>query len=195
MDKRSFLAVGLLGVVTSACTTSSSSGGDPAAKRSSIDASVDSALSKLHAQVQGARELTDKAKGVLVFPSVVSAGLGIGGSYGQGALRVGGRSTGYYSTTAASVGLLAGADSKAVFVLFMTQDSLDKFVASRGWTAGADASVTMAKVGANASIDTQTAQQPIIGFALSNAGLMANLSLDGTKINKIDLQTPTRRIE
>ena len=187
MDKRSFLAVGLLGVVTSACTTSSSSGGDPAAKRSSIDASVDSALSKLHAQVQGARELTDKAKGVLVFPSVVSAGLGIGGSYGQGALRVGGRSTGYYSTTAASVGLLAGADSKAVFVLFMTQDSLDKFVASRGWTAGADASVTMANLGASAAVDTQTAQKPIIGFALSNAGLMANLSLDGTKVNKIDL--------
>jgi lipid-binding SYLF domain-containing protein len=128
-----------------------------------------------------------KAKGVLVFPSVVSAGLGVGGSYGQGALRVGGRSVGYYSTTAASVGLLAGADSKAVFVLFMTHEALDKFVASRGWTAGADASVTMAKVGASAAIDTQTAQQPVIGFALSNAGLMANLSLDGTKINKTDL--------
>ena len=187
MDKRSFLAVGVLGVLTSACTTTSSSGGDPAARRGSIDASVDSALSKLYAQVQGSRELTDKAKGVLVFPSVVSAGLGIGGSYGQGALRVSGRTAGYYSTTAASVGLLAGADSKAVFVLFMTQDSLDKFVASKGWTAGADASVTMAKVGASAAVDTQTAQQPIIGFALSNAGLMANLSLDGTKINKIDL--------
>lgn len=187
MDKRSFLAVGLLGVLTSACTTTSSSSGDPSARRSSIDASVDSALSKLHAQVQGSNELTAKAKGVLVFPSVVSAGLGVGGSYGQGALRIGGRSVGYYSTTAASVGLLAGADSKAVFVLFMTQESLDKFMASRGWTAGADASVTMAKVGASAAIDTQTAQQPIIGFALSNAGLMANLSLDGTKINRIDL--------
>ena len=187
MDKRSFLAVGLLGVLGSACTTTSSSGGDATAKRSSIDASVDSALSKLYAQVQGSRELTAKAKGVLVFPSVVSAGLGVGGSYGQGALRAGGRSVGYYSTTAASVGLLAGADSKAVFVLFMTQEAFDKFVASKGWTAGADASVTMAKVGASAAIDTQTAQQPIIGFALSNAGLMANLSLDGTKINKIDL--------
>jgi lipid-binding SYLF domain-containing protein len=118
---------------------------------------------------------------------VVSAGLGVGGSYGQGALRVGGKSVGYYSTTAASVGLLAGADSKAVFLLFMTQDALDKFRASNGWTAGADASVTMLKVGASAAIDTQTAQQPIVGFALSNAGLMANLSLDGTKISKLDL--------
>ncbi|MBB3176807.1 YSC84-related protein [Variovorax sp. Sphag1AA] len=188
MDKRSFLALGLSGLFTAACsTTSSSTSGDPAAKRSSIDASVDSALSTLHAQVPGSRELTAKAKGVLVFPSVVSAGLGVGGSYGQGALRVGGRSAGYYSTTGASVGFLAGADSKAVFVLFMTQQALDKFVASNGWTAGADASVTMAKAGASASIDTQTAQQPVIGFALSNAGLMANLSLDGTKVNKMAL--------
>ena len=130
--------------------------------------------------------MTAKAKGVLVFPTVVSAGLGVGGSYGQGALRVGGRTEGYYSTTAASVGLLAGADSKAVFVLFMTQESLDKFRASKGWTAGADASVTMLKVGASAAVDTQTMQQPVVGYALSNAGLMANLSLDGTKINKID---------
>jgi lipid-binding SYLF domain-containing protein len=187
MDKRSLLVASIFGILAAACTTTSSTGGDPAARRSSIDASVDSALSKLQAQVQGSSELTAKAKGVLVFPSVVSAGLGVGGSYGQGALRVGGRSVGYYSTTAASVGLLAGADSKAVFILFMTQDALDKFQASRGWTAGADASVTMAKVGASAAVDTQTAQQAIIGFALSNTGLMANLSLDGTKINKLDL--------
>jgi lipid-binding SYLF domain-containing protein len=187
MDKRSFLACGLLAVLATACTTTSTSSGDPAAKRSSIDASVDSAMSKLYTQVQGSRELVGKARGVLVFPSVVSAGLGVGGSYGQGALRVGGKSVGYYSTTAASVGLLAGADSKAVFLLFMTQDALDKFRASNGWTAGADASVTMLKVGASAGIDTQTAQQPIVGFALSNAGLMANLSLDGTKISKLDL--------
>ncbi|MGO4394004.1 YSC84-related protein [Variovorax sp. M-6] len=187
MDKRSFLAGGLLAVLAAACSTTSPSGGDPAAKRTSIDASVDSALSKLYAQAPGSREMTGKAKGVLVFPSVVSAGLGVGGSYGQGALRVGGRTDGYYSTTAASVGLLAGADSKAVYVLFMTQESLDKFRASKGWTAGADASVTMIKVGASAAVDTQTMQQPVVGYALSNAGLMANLSLDGTKVSKLDL--------
>lgn len=187
MNKRSFLASGLLAVLAAACTTTSGTGGDPAARRTGIDGSVDSALSKLYAQVPGSRELTSKAKGVLVFPSVVSAGLGVGGSYGQGALRVGGKTEGYYSTTAASVGLLAGADSKAVYLLFMNQQSLDKFRASKGWTAGADASVTMLKVGASAAVDTQTAQQPIVGYALSNAGLMANLSIDGTKINKLDL--------
>ncbi|MDL9997530.1 YSC84-related protein [Variovorax sp. J22P240] len=187
MDKRTFLAGGLVAVLAAACTTTSTSSGDPVAKRASINASVDSALSKLYAQAPGSREMTGKAKGVLVFPDVVSAGLGVGGSYGQGALRVGGKTDGYYSTTAASVGLLAGADSKAVFVLFMTQESLDKFRASKGWTAGADASVTMLKVGASAAVDTQTMQQPVVGYALSNAGLMANLSLDGTKVSKLDL--------
>ncbi|MDM0110888.1 YSC84-related protein [Variovorax sp. J22R133] len=187
MNKRSFFVAGLVAVLASACTTTSTTGGNPAASRNSIDASIDSSLSKLYAQVPGSREMTAKARGVLVFPSVLSAGLGVGGSYGQGALRVGGKTDGYYSTTAASVGLLAGADSKAVYVLFMTQEALDKFRASKGWTAGADASVTMLKVGASAAVDTQTVQQPIVGYALSNAGLMANLSLDGTKINKLDL--------
>ncbi|SFN03429.1 YSC84-related protein [Variovorax sp. OV329] len=187
MNKRLFLAAGLLTVLASACTTTTGDSGDPAKRRASIDGQVDSALSKLYTQAAGSREMVAKAKGVLVFPSVVSAGLGIGGSYGQGALRVGGKTDGYYSTTAASVGLLAGADSKAVYVLFMTQEALDKFRNSKGWTAGADASVTMLKVGASAAVDTQTMQQPVVGYALSNAGLMANLSLDGTKVNKLDL--------
>ncbi len=187
MNKRSFLATGLLAVLATACTTTSTSSGDPMAKRKAIDAEVDSALTKLYAQVPGSREMVGKSRGVLVFPSVVSAGFVVGGSYGQGALRSGGKTEAYYSTTAASAGLLAGAESKAIYLLFMNQASLDKFRASKGWTAGADASVTMLKVGASAGVDTQTAQQPIVGYALSNAGLMANLSIDGTKINKLDL--------
>ena len=187
MNKRSFLSLGILAAFGSACTTTSTVGGDPSAKRRSIDAEVDSALSKLYAQVPGSRELTSKAKGVLVFPSVVSAGLVVGRSYGQGALPSGGKTDGYYSTTAASAGLLAGAESKALYLLFMDQQAFDKFRASKGWTAGADASVTLLKVGAAAGADTQTIQQPIIGYALSNAGLMANLSIDGTKINRLEL--------
>ena len=187
MDKRTFLASTLFALAGAACTTTSMDSGDPAAKRRAIDVDVDSALAKLYAQVAGSRELVAKSRGVLVFPAVVSAGLGVGGSYGQGALRVGSTSQGYYSTTAASVGLLAGADSKAVYLLFMTQEALDKFRASRGWTAGADASVTMLKVGASTAVDTQSLRTPVVGYALSNAGLMANLSIDGTKINKLDL--------
>jgi lipid-binding SYLF domain-containing protein len=111
----------------------------------------------------------------------------VGGSYGEGAMRKGGSSTGYYSMGAGSVGLLAGAQSKAVFLLFMTQEALAKFEASKGWTAGADASVAVVNVGADAQATTQTMQQPIVGYVLTNAGLMANLSFDGTKITKLDL--------
>ena len=128
-----------------------------------------------------------KARGVLVFPKVVSAGLVVGGSYGKGQLMVGGRTDGYYSTASVSAGLLAGADSKAVYVLFMNDESLAKFKASKGWTAGADANVTVINAGANASIDTQTAKQPVVGYVLTNAGLMANLSIDGTKITPLDI--------
>jgi lipid-binding SYLF domain-containing protein len=189
MNKRLFLAgtAATLMVLSGCTTTGSSSGTDPASKRASIDASVDGALSDLYAKVKGSRELAATAKGVLVFPSVVSAGFMVGGSYGQGALRVDGKTAGYYSTSAASVGLIAGAESKSVYVLFMNQESLDKFVASKGWTAGVDASVTAITVSADANITTDTAKQPILGYVLTKGGLMANLSFDGTKFSKIDL--------
>jgi lipid-binding SYLF domain-containing protein len=117
----------------------------------------------------------------------VSAGFIVGGSYGQGSLRKHGVTAGYYSVGAGSVGLLAGAEEKSIYMLFMNNEVLQKFESSKGWTAGADASVALADMGAATRIDTKTAQQPIIGFVISNAGLMANLSLDGTKFNRLDL--------
>jgi lipid-binding SYLF domain-containing protein len=161
--------------------------GDAVAKRRSLDADVDGALTKLYSQIPNSADVVRKAKGVLVFPRVVSAGLVVGGSYGQGALRVGNRTEGYYSTTALSAGLLAGADSKAIYILFLTEDALNKFRDSKGWSVGADASVSVLKAGADIGIDTQTAQQPVVGYVLTNAGLMANLSIDGTKVNRLQL--------
>ena len=178
-------ALGLGTFAGCSTTTSTASGGSPVAKRESIDASVDAALSKLYQQVPGSRELVAKSRGTLVFPSVLSAGFVVGGSYGEGALRRGSRSVAYYSTAAGSVGLLAGAESKSIILLFMTQDALDKFEASKGWTVGADASVTLVTVGANAQIDSKTAQQAIIGFVMTNGGLMANISLEGTKFTRL----------
>ncbi len=178
-----------IGSVTgcSTTTTAPGAGSSPAAKRQSIDADVDAALSRLYAQDPGSRELVAKARGTLVFPSVVSAGFVVGGSYGEGALRIHGRNERYYKTVAGSVGLLAGAQSKSVYLLFMTQEALDKFMASNGWTVGADASVAMINVGANASADSATANQAVIGYVLTTGGLMANLSLDGTKITPLML--------
>ena len=172
------------------CTTSTSSrppADTPAQKRQNLDAAVDAALAQLYAQDPGARELVAKARGVLVFPSIVTAGFVVGGSYGEGALRVAGQTSRYYKTAAGSVGLLAGAETKAMYILFMTDEALAKFRASNGWTAGADASVAMMKTGATAAVDSGTAQQAVIGYVLAKGGLMANLSLAGTKVTPLDL--------
>ncbi len=192
MNKRRFITIGAflvtLAVIAPGCTTTSGTSGDPAARRDAIDSSVDTVFSRLYREAPGSLELVESAKGVLVFPSMVSAGFMIGGGSGQGALREAGKTTGYFRMTEASVGLLAGAQSQAVFILFMTDEALRRFQASSGWTIGADGSVALITVGANARVTTQTAQQPIIGFVLTNRGLMGNLSLNGNRVNPLNIQ-------
>jgi lipid-binding SYLF domain-containing protein len=182
-------ALALAGLTLGGCTTTTTTGStaDAGAQRTEIGQGIDSTLDRLYKEVKGSRELVGKAAGVLVFPRVVSAGLVVGGEYGKGALRVGGRTEGYYSIGSLSVGLQAGAQSKAIIMLFMTKDALDKFRASSGWTAGVDGTVALLKVGANGEIDTTTAFQPVEALVLTNAGLMAGLNLEGTKITKLNL--------
>jgi lipid-binding SYLF domain-containing protein len=183
------LAAGSLALAGCTTTPSSSASNSTsnADKRQAINASVDETLSRLYTTVHGSRELVSKARGVLVFPSVVQAGFWIGGQYGQGALRVAGQNTGYYSTAAGSFGLQIGAQSKGVIFLFMTQDALDRFRNSQGWSVGGDATVAVLKVGANGNVDSSTATAPIEAFVLTNAGLMAGVSLEGTKISRLDI--------
>lgn len=180
-------SAGLVVLGLAGCTTTSETSGDPAARRQAIDSAADSALSRLYAQHGGSKELVASARGVLVFPSFVSAGFIVGGGSGQGVLRAGGKSAGYFRMTEASAGLLAGAQSQAVFILFMTDEALKRFEASRGWTAGADANVSMISVGANAQVTTQTARQEVIGFVMTNAGLMGNVSLNGNRVTRLDI--------
>jgi lipid-binding SYLF domain-containing protein len=193
MQRRNFMlkttaALAFGGLALAGCTTTGSSQNTPstdASKRQSIDASVDGTISRLFTTVKGSRELVSKARGVLVFPSVLQAGFIVGGQYGEGALRVGGGTVGYYSTVSGSFGLTAGAQSKAIIFLFMTQDSLDTFRNADGWSAGGDASVALVKMGANGAIDTTTATAPVEVFVLTNAGLMADISLQGTKVSRL----------
>jgi lipid-binding SYLF domain-containing protein len=156
-------------------------------KRRAIDAKVHGTLSKLYANVKGSRELVDKANGVLVFPSVIKVGFVAGGEYGEGALRVGGKSVGYYNTVSGSFGLQAGAQSKAIIFLFMTHDALNSFRHSKGWSVGGEGSVAVLKVGANGSIDTTTATSPVNAIVLTNAGLMGDVSLSGTKVSRLKI--------
>jgi lipid-binding SYLF domain-containing protein len=194
MERRRFIAM-TSAVLTSAglsltgCTTTPASSGTSseanAGRRQSIDADVNATLARLYTAVGGSRELVGKARGVLVFPSVISAGFWIGGQYGQGALRVGEETQGYYSITAVSFGLQIGAQSKAIILLFMTEDALNKFRQSQGWAAGVDATVALVQIGANGNIDTSTATKPVEAFVLTNAGLMAGVSLEGTKVSRL----------
>ncbi|WP_233829989.1 BPSL1445 family SYLF domain-containing lipoprotein [Paraburkholderia sp. ZP32-5] len=195
MQRRHFMlkttaAFAFGGLALAGCTTTGSSTNTPAtdqSKRHAIDASVDGTMSKLFTTVPGSRELVSKARGVLVFPSVLQAGFIVGGQYGEGALRVGGATVGYYSTVSGSFGFQAGAQSKAIIFLFMTQDSLDKFRNADGWSAGVDASVALVKVGANGAVDTTTATAPVQVFVLTNAGLMGDVSLQGTKVSRLKI--------
>jgi lipid-binding SYLF domain-containing protein len=180
-------AVALASSLLGGCTTNTGATATSAERRMSIDRDVVAAMNLLYSTVPGSRELVGKARGVLVFPKVYEAGLGIGGSYGDGSLQSIGVNQGYYKTTSVTVGWQAGAQSRALIFLFMTQESLDKFKASSGWTAGADASVSAIKVGANGAIDTASASGTVNAFVLTNAGLFAGASVDGTKITKLDL--------
>ncbi|RQR31004.1 MULTISPECIES: YSC84-related protein [unclassified Burkholderia] len=158
-----------------------------ASKRQAIDSSVDATLSRMYSTVKGSRELVAKSRGVLVFPDVIQAGFIVGGQTGNGALRVGGSTVGYYNTSSLSVGLQAGAQSKAIVFLFMTQEALDEFRGSDGWAAGAGASVALVKMGANGAVDTTTATAPVQVVVLTNAGLMGDVSINGTKVTKLKI--------
>lgn len=150
-----------------------------------IDAGVDTALEHLQKEVPSAKEMLSKAKGVLVFPEVIKAGIGIGGEYGVGALRVKGQTVDYYNTITGSIGFQLGGQIKSVYLLFMEANALKKFRDSDGWKAGADGSVALITVGADGSADTTKTNQPIIAFVLGQKGLMYNLTFEGSKFNKI----------
>jgi lipid-binding SYLF domain-containing protein len=157
-----------------------------AATAKEIDAKVDAALGRFHAEVKGAKELLQGAKGVCVFAGVVKAGLGIGGEYGEGALRIGDKTADYYSIASASIGLQFGAQKKDVIIVFMEGQALKKFQESSGWKAGVDGSVALIDIGAGKSVDTTNIKDPIVGFIVGQKGLMYNLTLEGSKISKLN---------
>jgi lipid-binding SYLF domain-containing protein len=195
MKRRIFLmragvAIGAAGLLAAGCsttTTKSDAPEDRAARRREIDAGADATLTRLYSTARGAKELADRAQGILIFPRVLSAGLVVGGEYGDGVLRSGGRALGYYRVAGGSFGFQIGAQSQAIVLMFLTQEALDHFRNSKGWTVGADATVSVARVGATGEIDSNTVKQTIVGFALTNVGLYAGLKLEGSKITRLDM--------
>ena len=151
-----------------------------------IDASVDVAIERFYKQVKGASEFVKASKGMLVMPNVIKGAFIIGGEYGEGALRIGGESVDYYNTISGSIGFQIGGEAKDIILLFMTDEVLKQFRASKGWEAGVDGNVALITIGAGERADTTTLKDPIVGFVFDAKGLMADISLKGAKFTKLD---------
>ena len=145
-----------------------------AASAAEIDCAAEATL-----QITGVRELGNKAAGILLFPSVVKAGLGVGGEYGEGLLLIHGRPAGYYDLISTSFGFQIGVQERSVVIMFMTNKALAEFKRRAGWKVGIDGSVTIINVDVGGSIYTARITSPVIGFILDPKGLMYNLTLGG----------------
>jgi lipid-binding SYLF domain-containing protein len=156
-----------------------------AQKAAELDKKVDEAQAKLYASSDAAKKLSTVAKGILVFPSVKKAGFVVGGQYGEGALRKGGKTVGYYKTTAASFGLQAGGQKFGYAMFFMTDGALEYLKGSKGWEVGVGPSIVVVDEGVARSLTTSTAKESIYVFFFGQKGLMAGLGIQGSKISEI----------
>ncbi len=157
-----------------------------AASAAEIDAKSDAALNSLFKSNEGARALSEKAKGVLIFPSIIKGGFIVGGAYGQGALRVGGKTVAYYNSVAGSYGLQIGAQSFSYVLFFMTEQSMSYLDKSDGWEIGLGPSIVVADEGFGTKASSTTLQAEIYAFIFGQHGLMAGLGIEGSKITRID---------
>lgn len=179
-NRRRFLAAGGAVALLAAC--GNGIGGNGAA---TIDARVDSTLDYLYATYPGTRDLEAQAAGILVMPLVTEVGLGLGGSFGRGALRVGGATVDYYSAAAASAGLQIGAQQYSHVLFFMTPDALLEFRTSPGWVAGAGIEYAVSNEAETLVADTTTALSPVIAVVFGQTGLRLGATVEGTKYTRI----------
>ena len=156
-----------------------------AATASEINRDVDIALKDLYKSTPAAKKMAGIAKGILVFPDIIKGGFIIGGQYGEGALRVGGKTTGYYRTVAASYGLQAGAQKFGYALFFLSNDDLKYLKNSGGWEIGVGPTVVVMDEGAARSFTTTTARSGVYAFFFDQKGLMAGLGIQGSKITEI----------
>lgn len=170
------------GAVALAVSTTGASAAQTAAE---LSAAVQKTIAACYQTVQTCKEFGNKASGMLVFPEVTKAAIGVGGEYGEGALVIDGKTVGFYSTTAASLGLQLGAEQRSQIIMFMTDEVLKKFRASDGWEIGGKAGVTVIDTGMGGKIDTKSFNDPVVGYIFGEKGLMADLSFEGQKISKI----------
>jgi lipid-binding SYLF domain-containing protein len=150
-----------------------------------IDSDVDASIELFKQQIKGGEGFLPKVRGYLVFPRIIKAGVVVGGKYGEGALRINGQSAHYYDMSSASVGLQVGAQEYSMLIAFISDTALNNFVRSNGWEAGIDGSITFSDVAQNVDLSTLSFEKPIMAFIYNAKGLMASVSISGTKFRRI----------
>lgn len=180
LSRRSLLTGGLAATVLAGC---SNAVGQNAAAR--LDARVNATKAYLLQTYPNVGPMIQSAKGVLYMPLMTEAGLGIGGAYGQGALRINDATVDYYSATQASVGFQIGAQQYAHVLVFQTEESLANFRRYPGWVAEAGAYYALPAGGVAMGADTISSQQPVVAMIFGQSGLMAGATIAGTKYTRI----------
>ena len=151
-----------------------------------IDDNTDAAMDRFYKIVKDAKEVVQRSKGMLILPNVIKGALIIGGEYGQGAMRIDGKTVDYYNMISVSVGFQIGGQAKDIIFAFNSSDALKKFRNSKGWEAGVDGNVALIKIGAGESAITAMGKEEIVAFVFDVKGLIADMSLRGAKFNKLD---------
>jgi lipid-binding SYLF domain-containing protein len=151
------------------------------------DLNADSAqsLQILYKHNPAAESLSKNAKAILVFPKVIKAGLVFGGSYGEGVLMKDGHVVDYYNSVSASWGWQAGAESYSYVVFLMSDKAVKYLKKSDGWSIGAGPNVVVVDSGMAKNLSTSTMKDDAYAFIFDQQGLMASLSIEGTKISRI----------
>ena len=178
-SRRSFV-LGAAALPLAACNNGIGTNG-----AATIDARVNSTLNFMYNKYPGTRDLANTSAGILAMPLVTEVGLGLGGSFGTGALQVGGATVDYYSAASGSAGLQIGAQQYSHVLFFMTQDSLQDFRAGPGWAVGADVTYAINDQGEMLRADTTTSLAPVIAVVFAQTGLQLGATLEGTKYTRI----------
>jgi lipid-binding SYLF domain-containing protein len=185
--KRSRICLLLLVLVCASCATGP--GGTHAlpshADAQRVDQKARAALDRLYASNPKARSLGARAVGVLVFPDIIKGGIGIGGAWGDGALFLEGRPTTYFRSISASYGLQLGIQKYGYAVFFVDEASVRALTASQGWEIGSSPNVVVVDKGIAEAISTTTMEGGTYAIFFNQRGLMAGLSLEGTKITRL----------
>ena len=184
MNKRNRTVIGILIVALAVILPSLPSAG-LAAAGPGVDEDAEAALKKLYASEPAAKMLGEKAKAILVFPSIVKGGFMVGAQYGEGVLIKDGQVAGHYNVVAASYGFQAGAQAFGYAMFLMTDKAIEYLDKSSGWELGVGPSIVLVKKGMGKSITTTTIKDDVYAFIFNQKGLMGGAGVQGSKITKI----------